>query len=128
VYGDGLQARDLLWVDDLCDLYRLAIEHIDKVRGKAYNIGGGPANVLSVREVLHRLEALYGRPLRAAEAPWRPGDQRIFVADTARITSDLGWQPTTSVDTGISLLVRWVQQSTDDIERVVAEAGQLAPV
>ena len=128
VYGDGLQVRDLLWVDDLCDLYRLAIDDIDKVRGKAYNVGGGPANALSVREVLYRLEALLGRPLRPAQAPWRPGDQRIFVADTARITRDLGWQPTTSVDTGISLLVRWVQQSTDDIERVVAEAGQLAPV
>jgi CDP-paratose 2-epimerase len=125
VYGDGLQVRDLLWVDDLCELYRLAIGHIDTVSGKVYNIGGGAANALSVREVLDRLEILCAGPVRATHGPWRPGDQRIFVANTAGITRDLGWEPLTTVDTGIPLLVQWVQQSAREIEHVVADARQL---
>jgi len=126
VYGDGLQVRDLLWVDDLCELYRLAIARIDRVSGNVYNIGGGPANALSVRDVLRMLELLYGRSLPAAHGPWRPGDQRIFVADTASVTRDLGWAPGTTVHVGIPLLVQWVQQSAREIEHVAVGAGQLA--
>ena len=125
VYGDGFQVRDLLWIDDLCELYRLAIARIDSVAGNVYNIGGGPANAVSVTEVLQRLERLYGKQVHAIQGPWRPGDQRIFVADTTRIACDLGWQPRTTVETGIPTLVEWVRQSLDEIEHVVADAGQL---
>ena len=125
VYGDGLQVRDLLWIDDLCELYGQAIARIDSVTGRVYNVGGGPSNALSVQEVLERLEQLYGKPMRAAHGPWRPGDQRIFVADTAAITRDLGWAPRTTVETGIPGLVQWVRQSVREIEHVVADSRQL---
>jgi CDP-paratose 2-epimerase len=128
IYGDGLQVRDLLWIDDLCELYRLAIARIDSVAGRVYNIGGGPPNALSVNDVLERLELLYGKPLRATHGPWRPGDQRIFIADTARVTRDLGWAPRTNVETGIPSLVRWVRQSLREIEHVVADSRQLTSV
>ena len=117
VFGDGCQVRDLLWIDDLCDLYRSAIADIDRVSGQVYNIGGGPANALSVREVLRILEGLYGKPLRPAEGPWRSGDQRIFIADTASIERDLGWTPRTNAAEGIARLVEWVRQSVPEIER-----------
>ena len=125
VYGDGLQVRDLLWIDDLCELYRLAIARIDRVSGNVYNVGGGPANARSVSEVLRMLELLYGRTLPAARGAWRPGDQRAFVADTASLTHDLGWKPQMGVETGLSLLVQWVQQSVHEIEDIV-DAGLLA--
>ncbi|MGH9257346.1 MAG: NAD-dependent epimerase/dehydratase family protein [Vicinamibacterales bacterium] len=124
VYGDGCQVRDLLWIDDLCELYRLAIARIDRVRGGVYNIGGGPANALSVREVLHMLELLYDRPLRTGQGPWRPGDQRVFIADTAKVARDLGWKPRMTAETGMSLLAQWVLQSAREIEGVVVGAGQ----
>jgi CDP-paratose 2-epimerase len=124
IYGDGSQVRDLLWIDDLCDLYWLAVAHIDRVSGNVYNVGGGPANALSVQEVLRMLERLYRRPIPAARGPWRPGDQRIFVADTASITRDLGWTPHTTADAGIARLVQWVQQSAGELEDVVGETLQ----
>jgi len=68
---------------------------------------------------------LYGRPLPAARGPWRPGDQRAFIADTAGISRDLGWKPQMGVATGLSLLVQWVQQSVHEIEDIV-DAGLLA--
>jgi CDP-paratose 2-epimerase len=125
IYGDGFQVRDLLWIDDLCELYRMAIARIDSIAGNVYNIGGGPANALSVTEVLRQLEHSYGKRVRVARGGWRPGDQRIFVADTARISQDLGWKPRTTVQAGIPRLIDWVRQSVPEIERVVADAGQL---
>lgn len=124
VYGDGSQVRDLLWIDDLCDLYRRAIARFDRVSGSVYNIGGGPFNALSVREVLHILERLYGKHIHAAQGSWRPGDQRIFVADTTMIERDLGWKPRTTAEEGIARLVHWVRQSAREIEDVVADACQ----
>src|SRR5205823_8585980 len=49
LYGDGRQARDLLWIDDLVDLYLRAIEQIDRAAGQVYNVGGGPAHTMSLR-------------------------------------------------------------------------------
>ena len=117
VFGDGCQVRDLLWIDDLCGLYRSAIANIDSVSGQVYNIGGGTANALSVRDVLRLLEELYGKRLQPAQGPWRSGDQRIFIADTSKIARDLGWTPRTSAAEGIARLVAWVQQSVHEIER-----------
>jgi CDP-paratose 2-epimerase len=112
----------------LCELYRTAIARIDGIAGNVYNIGGGPANALSVTDVLQRLEHLYRTHVHVTHGRWRPGDQRIFVADTACVTRDLGWNPRTTVETGIPRLTNWVRQSVREIEHVVADAGQLARV
>jgi CDP-paratose 2-epimerase len=116
VFGDGCQVRDLLWIDDLCDLYMLAINRIDEVAGRVYNVGGGPANALSIREVLVKLESLFGKTLDVSYGPWRPGDQRIFTADTTTVGRDLNWTPTTSASTGIGQLVAWVQGAAAEIQ------------
>jgi len=116
VFGDGHQVRDLLWIDDLCDLYQRAISDIDTVAGQVYNIGGGTLNAVSVCEVLRRLEALYDRPLPVVHGPWRIGDQRVFLADTRKVTRDLGWTPRMGTEEGIRRLVEWVRQAVPDIE------------
>jgi CDP-paratose 2-epimerase len=108
LYGDGKQVRDVLFVDDLCELYDACIENIDRVRGKAYNVGGGPKNRLSLRELLADLERRVGRELKPAVAPTRPGDQPVFVADVRRLAADLGWQPKTDAARGVGLLFDWV--------------------
>ena len=120
IFGDGFQVRDLLWIDDLCALYRAAIENIDKVKGQVYNIGGGPANALSVVEVVRMLEDAHGRPLNPGSGPWRPGDQRIFIADTTRITRDLGWTPHMSASNGVRQLAAWVKDSAREIAEVAS--------
>jgi CDP-paratose 2-epimerase len=93
IYGDGKQVRDVLHVDDLARLYEMAAMNADKVNGKAYNIGGGPENAISLLELLALLEKRLGRPVPRAKADWRRGDQPVYVSDLSRVSTDLGWRP-----------------------------------
>lgn len=109
IYGDGKQVRDVLFVDDLWELYDACIRNIDVVAGKAYNVGGGPENQLSLLEFLQDLEARLGRTIVRSAAATRPGDQPVFVADVRRLERELGWKPKTRVDAGVGALVEWIR-------------------
>lgn len=109
IYGDGKQIRDTLWVDDLIDAYERAFERIEAVRGEVFNVGGGPSNTLSLRELVAALGRKLGRPLDPAYSDWRPGDQRVFVADIRKAGRVLGWKPTVSTSEGIDRLLDWVR-------------------
>jgi CDP-paratose 2-epimerase len=109
IYGDGKQVRDILWIDDLLDLYQAAIEQMRVASGRVYNVGGGPGNTLAVwSELGPMLEELMGRQISVAWDDWRPGDQRIFVADIRRARYELGWQPQVSREKGVRRLYEWV--------------------
>ncbi|MDF1515074.1 MAG: GDP-mannose 4,6-dehydratase [Anaerolineae bacterium] len=109
IYGDGKQVRDLLYIEDLLDAYDSAVTHIDRCSGQIYNVGGGPANQLSVwREFQPLLEELVGHPISVKKSDWRPGDQKIFVSNIHKAKQDLGWQPQIDVHTGIRRLHTWV--------------------
>ncbi len=112
IYGDGKQVRDVLYVGDLLDAYDAAIERIDTARGQVYNMGGGSRNVLAVwAEFGPLLEKLLGKPIPAAHAGWRPGDQRVFYADFRKAQRELGWNPKVDLKQGMELLFNWVQQN-----------------
>jgi CDP-paratose 2-epimerase len=114
IYGDGKQVRDILYVDDLLDAYDLAIEKIDIARGQAYNLGGGPDNVMSVwAEFGPKLEALIGGRIEIARGDWRPGDQRVFYADIHKAEKELGWKPKIDVEVGVQKLFEWVKDNKD---------------
>jgi CDP-paratose 2-epimerase len=109
VYGDGKQVRDLLYVDDLVAAYNLAFTSGKRSAGQIYNIGGGTVNTLSVwMEFNPLLAKLFGRPLTVKRGPWRPGDQKIYVSNTQKARSELGWQPRISITDGITHLYQWV--------------------
>lgn len=111
IFGDGYQARDVLWVDDLLDAYQAAIDRRGAMNGRVYNLGGGPANQLSLRESLRILEANLGSPITVKYSSPRPGDQRVFVADTRLAEKELGWRARTSPTEGVGKLLRWAQEN-----------------
>lgn len=109
IYGDGKQIRDLLHVYDLCDAYDIVIQNIDQVKGEVFNLGGGPQNTMSIwTEFGPRLEQLLGRPIPVARGDWRPGDQKVFVADIRKAEKMLGWKPKYDVENGVRQLFDWV--------------------
>ncbi|MCL4544886.1 MAG: GDP-mannose 4,6-dehydratase [Chloroflexi bacterium] len=110
IFGDGKQVRDLLYVDDLLDVYGAAVAAIDQVAGEVFNVGGGPAHTVSVwREFGPLLQGLLGRSIPVQFAPWRPSDQRVFIADIRKARRLLGWEPRVSVPEGVSRLLSWIQ-------------------
>jgi CDP-paratose 2-epimerase len=112
IYGDGKQVRDLLYIEDLLDAYDAAVANIDQVAGQIYNVGGGAANQLSVwREFCPLLERLTGREILVSWRNWRPGDQRIFVADIRKAAEHLAWHPQVDVEEGITRLYQWVVEN-----------------
>jgi CDP-paratose 2-epimerase len=112
IFGDGKQLRDLLYVDDLLRAFDLVIDQIETTRGQIYNIGGGPANAISVWwEFKQIAEAVLGHPVPdPAFVPVRPGDQPVFVSDTAKAARDFGWAPAVSVPEGIRRLAARVTE------------------
>lgn len=112
IYGDGKQVRDVLFIDDLVKLFEITVEKIDKAAGKIYNIGGGWQNTMSVwNEFYPHLARLFGRKINVNFAPWRPGDQKIYVSDIRLVEKDLGWKPKIGVKSGIEKLFNWVQDN-----------------
>jgi CDP-paratose 2-epimerase len=111
VYGDGKQVRDLLFVDDLVDGYVAAVEHIDKASGQSFNIGGGPKNTLSLLELIKILRGGVAPGLEVRHAPWRPGDQKLYVSDITSAGKVLGWIPKIVVKVGVSRLIAWVSKN-----------------
>ena len=111
VYGDGKQVRDILFIDDLLDAYDAAFAAGDNAIGKAYNIGGGPANILSLLDLVGYIESRQKRALPYSLSQWRPGDQKVFVSDIRRANSELGWTPKIDCLQGLEKLYNWVDQN-----------------
>jgi CDP-paratose 2-epimerase len=114
LYGDGCQVRDILWIGDLVDAMRRAMDRIDGTSGEVFNIGGGEPNAVSVREVIGALSEITGREVPVLAAPWRPGDQKVYVSDSARAEQMLGWRPTTRWEEGLERLVGWLRDAKLD--------------
>ncbi len=123
VYGDGCQVRDLLYIDDLLDVYKCAIERIDQAQGEAFNIGGGPSNVLSINGLIRMIEQKTGKPLPVQYADWRLGDQKVYICDIRKAEKFLGWSPKMSVNHGIQRLMQWAQSEKKTISQIF-ESGQ----
>jgi len=112
IYGDGMQVRDLLFVEDLIDAFTAAHAHLDTCRGRAFNVGGGPENRTSLLELIELARELTGRRVEIAFHDARIGDQRWYVSDPTRLGIAADWRPHTTVRRGLEKLLAWVQTAT----------------
>ena len=108
IYGDGKQLRDVLYVEDLVDALLLARARAGHLAGRPFNIGGGPANTVSLIELLAIISELTGETPVIHERPWRQGDQRYYVSDTKAFDRATGWRPTVDPERGVSALCSWL--------------------
>ena len=108
IYGDGRQVRDILDVGDAVNAYVAALENIDRVAGRAFNLGGGPANAISLLELIDEMRAVTGREIELSFEDWRKGDQRWFVTDTTKARSTLALPKARGWREGVARLAEWL--------------------
>ncbi|GAA1346841.1 dTDP-glucose 4,6-dehydratase [Saccharothrix algeriensis] len=108
LYGDGLNVRDWLHVDDHCRGIQLVLE--GGRAGEVYNIGGGTE--LTNRELTERLLAATGRDWSAVEpVPDRKGHDRRYSVDITKITAELGYAPRVDFAAGLAATVEWYRDN-----------------
>jgi CDP-paratose 2-epimerase len=112
LYGDGMQVRDVLFVDDLVEALQVALEEIDVTAGQAFNIGGGPANTTSLLELIDVLSRLQGQNIETHFEEWRLADQRFYVSDTRRFSEATGWRAAVGVREGVGRLMNWLRDES----------------
>ena len=113
LYGDGMQVRDVLFVEDLVDAFLLGEQNAQRLKGRAFNMGGGPQNAISLRDLLDRIEQLHGERPAVDHDAWRTGDQRYYVSDTRAFQQETGWQPRVAAAEGIQQLFEWLAARQD---------------
>lgn len=111
LFGDGRQVRDALYIDDLVDALLLAQERIDRLTGRAFNIGGGPGHTTSLLELMDLIHELRGSAPSLEFADWRAADQRYYVSDIRAFRSATGWAPRVNLAQGVARLHRWLLQN-----------------
>jgi dTDP-glucose 4,6-dehydratase len=119
IYGDGLQERDWLFVEDYCRAIALALEHAEA--GSIYNVSAGSPqpNLKIVRAILTNL----GKPDSLIKyVKDRPGHDRRYALDSSKIQRELGWKPQVSFEEGIRRTVDWYIQNTAWLEH--ARSGE----
>ena len=121
LFGDGMQVRNILYIEDLVEAFVLAERHIERLAGRAFNIGGGAGNVISLLDLLDRIEALEGRRPEIEREDWRTGDQRYYVSDTRSFQQATGWAPRVGAAQGIERLHAWLRELRG--QTGAAEAG-----
>ncbi|EFR40482.1 MULTISPECIES: dTDP-glucose 4,6-dehydratase [Selenomonas] len=122
VYGDGLNVRDWLHVDDHCAAIDAIVRRGDA--GEIYNVGGHNerSNIDVVRTILRLLGK--GEEL-ISYVEDRKGHDRRYAIDPAKIGRDLGWQPETSFEDGIRSTIRWYEEHQEWWEDIVSGSYRL---
>jgi len=100
--GDGLQVRGNTYITDCVDA---TVRATQALPGETFNLGGG--ELVTVLEVLKKLERITGKPALIERHPPRKGDQLATGADVTKLTRHVGWKPTTGIDEGLAKQVEW---------------------
>ena len=117
IYGDGRQVRDLLYIEDLIDLYLEAWER--RLTG-VFPVGGGEKNAVSLMEGINLIKEVTGRDYaKIHRENERPGDQPYFVADLSWTPAQkLKWKPRTACRDGLEKMIAWINQNETSLRRL----------
>ncbi|MBT3322763.1 MAG: dTDP-glucose 4,6-dehydratase [Anaerolineae bacterium] len=130
IYGDGLQIRDWLHVEDHCEAIYLVLK--DGEMGETYNVGGGnqPTNLVLVNEICSILDTL-----QPTAVPYsslishirdRLGHDRRYAIDTSKIEKKLGWKPRYTIADGLEKTVQWYLDNMDWVEKILKKKNYQA--
>ena len=121
VYGEGLNVRDWLYVEDHCAAIDLILERGQV--GQVYNIGGH--NEMKNIDIVRRILAILGKPESLIQhVADRPGHDRRYAIDNSKITAELGWKPAYTFERGMKETIQWYLSNGDWLANVTSGAYQ----
>jgi dTDP-glucose 4,6-dehydratase len=110
IYGDGLQERDWLFVEDHCRAIDLAIEKAEP--GSIYNVSSGVSQ--PNLKIVHTILQILGKPDSLIQSVQdRPGHDRRYALDSSKIRRELGWKPLVSFDDGLRRTIEWYRANSE---------------
>jgi len=110
LYGDGMQVRDILFVEDLVNAFQLAEKNMHAISGQAFNMGGGVNNTVSLLELVELIGSITGQKPAVTFEQWRPSDQKYYVSDFRKFSAATGWKPLTDTREGVTKLYEWLHE------------------
>ena len=125
IYGDGLQIRDWLHVEDHCEAIYLVLKE-GKI-GETYNVGGGnqPTNLDLVNRICSILDSLHpafeSYSTLISYVRDRLGHDRRYAVDSSKIKKELGWKPRHLLEEGLENTVKWYLENMDWVEKILKE-------
>jgi len=118
IFGDGKQVRDILFINDLVNLF-LKISKSKKNFNKIYNVGGGIQNSLSILELIEILNKKLNKKNRYNKYMWRPGDQKIYISNISKIKKNYKWSPKVKISQGLDKVINWIKENEIGIKKIL---------
>ena len=117
IFGDGYQTRDILYIDDLVNLYN-KILHKGKTQGEILNVGGGKKNILSVKNLITFLKnkELINNKVRYSIT--RAGDQKTYYSDISKVYKKYSWKPLVNKGIGLEKIFDFSLKNIDYIKKI----------
>ena len=118
IFGNGKQVRDLLYIDDLVQLFYQIYINKKKLKTNYFNCGGGNKNSLSIIELCKILKTINKKNLLVKFKKERKSDQKIFISNNTLLQKNFSWKPETNKLKGIKLLHKWISSNLEQINKI----------
>ena len=113
---DGSCLRDYVHVSDIAQAHALALNHIDQIKARAFNLGN--ARSYSNLDVVKVVEQVTGKTVKVIDSDRRPGDPAVLEASSERIRTELGWDPQFSdLESMVSSAWKWREKNPKGYSR-----------
>jgi CDP-paratose 2-epimerase len=117
--GSGHQVRDVLHVADLFDLVDYQVQHLARLDGGLFNVGGGLSNSLSLFELTEACRQITGNTVPVtASLEERPGDIPWYITDNSKVTATTGWQPSRSLHQLLQDTYEWLLENEKTLQPI----------
>ncbi|ACO04490.1 MAG TPA: nucleotide sugar epimerase [Persephonella sp.] len=120
LFGDGSQARDFTYVDDIAKGTVLAMKNLGY---EIINLGGGK-NPISLKSIIQKIEDLLGKKAVIEYRPFHKADMKETWADIEKAEKILGWRPEISIDEGLKRTVQWYIENREWLKDIKLEEGK----
>ena len=110
--GNGYQVRDLLHIDDVCKIIYLQIKKLNRINNETFNIGGGPRNSISLKNLTKKCEILTKNKIKIKEISQTSNfDIPYYVTDNKKIQKFYNWSPSKNINKILSDIYFWLDNN-----------------